>query len=79
MRRLTLLLLLVAFGAVAPAAQAATCLTPRTMPLADVATDSSAPAGFEAHGLTVSRGKTIDTFPVTVLGVLDDGIGPDTT
>ena len=75
MRRLTLLLLLVAFGAVAPAAQAATCLTPRTMSLADVATDSSAPAGFEAHGLTVSRGKTIDTFPVTVLGVLKDGIG----
>jgi hypothetical protein len=76
MRRLTLLLLLSAIGALAPtAAQAATCLTSRTMPLTEVATDSSAPAGFEAHGLTVSRGKTIDTFPVTVLGVLKDGVG----
>jgi hypothetical protein len=75
MRRLLLLLLLLAIGAVAPtAAQAATCLDGTTMPLDEVATASAAPAGFEAHGLTVSRGKTIDKFPVTVLGVLDDGV-----
>jgi hypothetical protein len=75
MRRLILLLLLLAIGALAPtAAQAAPCLTPR-MPLDEVATDSSAPGGFEAHGLTVSRGKHIEEFPVTVLGVLKDGVG----
>src|SRR3954453_18390101 len=76
MRRLTLLLLLLAIGAVVPtAAQAATCLDGTTMPLDEVVTDSAPAAGFEAHGLTVSRGKTIDTFPVTVLGVLKDGVG----
>ncbi len=32
--------------------------------------------GLRSHtDSTVSRGKTIDTFPVTVLGVLKDGIG----
>jgi hypothetical protein len=70
-----LLLLLLAIVAVAPTpAQAATCLDGTTMPLSEVVTDSAPAAGFEAHGLTVSRGKTIDTFPVTVLGVLDDGV-----
>src|SRR3954451_10657145 len=78
MRRLTLLLLLAALGAAAPSAGAATSSCLSTMPLTDVraASDPVAhPSGFEAHGLTVSRGKTIETFPVTILGVLDDGVG----
>jgi hypothetical protein len=77
MRRLTLLLVLAAFGAAAPSAQAAASSCLNTMPLTEVASASDPVAhsdGFEAHGLSVSRGKQIDEFPVTVLGVLDDGV-----
>jgi hypothetical protein len=78
MRRLLLLLLLLAIGTVAPTvAQAATCLDGTTMPLDEVATatdPATVPDGFEAHGLTVSRGKDPEQFDVTVLGVLDDGV-----
>ncbi len=77
MRRLTLALLLLAMGIAVPSAHAApaavTCPTP--MALSDVATQANTPAGFEATGKTVSRGDAIDTFNVTVLGVLKDGIG----
>jgi hypothetical protein len=73
MRRLSLLLLLVLTGALAPsAAQAAPCLD--TMPLGDVARESGDEDGFPASGLTVSRGTTPEPFDVTVLGVLDDGV-----
>src|SRR6185436_17561909 len=75
MRRLTLLLLLFAAGAFAPAAQAAPCFT--TMSVGAVRTATAGATHFEATGKTVSNGKTIDTFPVTILGVLDDGIGVD--
>jgi len=75
MRRLTLLLLLLAMAAVAPSAHAAAVTCPTPMALSDVAAQSNNPAGFEATGKTVSRSNTIDTFKVTVLGVLDDGVG----
>jgi hypothetical protein len=75
MRRLTLLLLLVAFGAFAPAAHAAPCFP--TLSVDDVRTATADAAHFEAHGKTVSSGKTIDDFDVTILGVLDDGVGID--
>jgi hypothetical protein len=44
------------------------------MPIADVIAQSGDADGFEATAKTVSRGNTIDEFPVTVLGVLKDGI-----
>jgi hypothetical protein len=75
MRRLTLLLLLVAFGALAPAAHAAPCFT--TMSVDAVRTATANGAHFEAHGKTVSSGKTIDDFDITILGVLDDGVAID--
>ena len=64
-----------ALGAVAPAAQADTCLTPRIDAAHSGGDDVDGAEGFEAHRMTVSRGKTIDRFHVTVLGVLKDGIG----
>jgi hypothetical protein len=77
MRRLTLALLLLAMGVAVPSAQAdpvpVTCPTP--MDLTQVTTDANAPDGFEATGRTVSRGNTVEEFPVTVLGVLKDGVG----
>src|ERR1044072_4294297 len=75
MRRLTLLLLLLAIGVVSPAAAHADpveCPTP--MSIADVIAQSGDLHGFEATAKTVSRGNKIDEFPVTVLGVLKDGI-----
>jgi hypothetical protein len=73
---LSLALVLLLLGALAPSAQADTCLT-NIMPLDEVATASSAPGGLDAHGLTVARGITPETFDVKVLGVLKDGIAPD--
>jgi hypothetical protein len=75
MRRLTLLLLLVAFGALAPAAHAAACFP--TMSVDAVRAATANDTHFEATGKTVSSGKTIDDFPVTILGVLDDGVAID--
>ncbi len=72
MRRLTVVLLLFAAGAFAPAAQAAPCFTTMSVDAVRSATDG---ATFEATGKTVSSGNSIDDFPVTILGVLDDGIG----
>ena len=75
MRRLMLLLLLLAIGAVVPpAAHAAPVLCPTPMPLADVKAALDATGPFEATGKTVSHGNAIDQFPVTVLGVLKDGV-----
>src|SRR4051812_14310806 len=74
MRRLSLLLLLVAFGAFAPAAHAA-CFP--TMSVNDVRAKLAATGPFEAGGKTVSSGKKIDDFPITILGVLDDGVAID--
>src|SRR4051794_19729595 len=74
MRRLTLVLLLAAAGAFAPAAQAAPCFSTMSVDAVRTATNG---ATFEATGKTVSSGNTIDDFPVTILGVLDDGIGID--
>src|SRR5215212_8675403 len=78
MRRLSFVLLLLVIGALAPAAQAAPPepVCPTTMPVSEIAQQSSAPAGFHATGWTVSRGITPEEFGVTVLGVLDDGVAP---
>jgi hypothetical protein len=75
MRRLTLLLVLVACGAFAPAAHAAACFP--TMSVAAVRDATDAGAHLEATGKTVSSGKKIDEFPVRILGVLDDGVAID--
>jgi hypothetical protein len=75
MRRLSVVLLLLSIGALAPsAAQAASCVTGNVMPIDEVIDESSAPEGFHAEGLTVARGDDPKPFDVTVLGVLDDGV-----
>jgi hypothetical protein len=75
MRRLSVVLLMLLIGALAPsAAQAASCLTSNVMPIDDVIAESAAPEGFQAEGLTVARGDDPKPFDVTVLGVLDDGV-----
>ena len=81
MRRFTVVLVLALMAAAASGAgeaRAASCLdtTPGIMPVSEVAALSSGPGGLAAHGLTVSRGTTVEQFDVTVLGVLDDGIAP---
>jgi hypothetical protein len=72
MRRLSLALLLLLIGALAPsAAQAAPpAVCPTVKPTDELVVDS------HATGWTVERGNTIDSFEVTVLGVLEDGIAP---
>jgi SpoIVB peptidase S55 len=76
MRWVSLAVLFGLIGALAPgAAQAASCLT-NIMPVDEVATAASAPAGLDARGLTVARGTTPESFDVKVLGVLQDGIAP---
>src|SRR5919109_537522 len=71
MRRTSLALLLLLIGAFAPAAQAAPpAVCPTVEPADELAVDS------HATGWTVERGNTIDSFEVTVLGVLEDGIAP---
>ena len=77
MRRLSFVLVLLVIGALAPAAQAAPpAVCPTTMPVDEIALQSSAPAGFHATGWTVSRGIEPEQFDVTVLGVLKDGVAP---
>jgi SpoIVB peptidase S55 len=77
MRRLSAVLGLLLFGALAPAAVAApppaVCPT-LTMPIADVIAQSAGTASFHATGWTVSDGTEPEEFDVTVVGVLDDGI-----
>ena len=78
MRRLSAVLGLLLFGALAPAAVAAppaVCPTPATtMSIDEVRTLSDGPTGFHATGWTVSRGIEPEAFDVQVLGVLDDGV-----
>jgi hypothetical protein len=75
MRRLSVVLLLLLIGALAPAAQAAPPVEcPTVMPIGEVTDASGAPDGFDATGWTVSRGIEPEEFGVKVLGVLDDGV-----
>jgi hypothetical protein len=78
MRRLSAVLGLLLFGALAPTAVAApppaACPTV-SMSIGDVKTASAGPTGFDATGWTVSRGTEPEEFGVKVLGVLDDGVG----
>jgi SpoIVB peptidase S55 len=77
MRRLSAVLGLLLFGALAPAAVAApppaVCPTD-TMSIDAVRTASAGPTGFHATGWTVSRGTEPEEFDVQVLGVLNDGV-----
>ena len=77
MRRLSAVLGLLLFGALAPAAVAApppaVCPTV-SMPLQTVIDQSEGPLSFHATGWTVSDGTEPEPFDVTVVGVLDDGV-----
>jgi hypothetical protein len=78
MRRLSAVLGLLLFGALAPSATAApapACPTPATtMSIAAVKAASAGPTGFHATGWTVSRGNEPQAFDVQVLGALDGGV-----
>jgi hypothetical protein len=77
MRRLSAVLGLLLFGALAPAAAAApppaVCPTV-SMPIQDVIDQTEGTDTFHATGWTVSSGTEPEEFDVTVLGVLDDGV-----
>src|SRR5215208_8067626 len=76
MRRLSAVLGLLLFGALAPAAVSAppaVCPTV-TMPIEGVIQQSEGPTSFHATGWTVSDGTEPEAFDVTVLGVLEDGV-----
>lgn len=76
MRRLSAVLGLLVFGALAPAAVAAppaVCPTV-TMPIEEVTDQTEGTATFDATGWTVSSGTEPEEFDVTVVGVLENGV-----
>jgi hypothetical protein len=73
----TTALTLVSLGTSAPATSAADSACPAAIPVSEVAAAAAAPGGMSVTGLTVSQGTTPEAFSGKVLGVLEDGIGPD--
>jgi hypothetical protein len=70
----TLVMLLACAAALAALARSATAAAPGECP--EILPTSSVTAGMTGEGWTVSTGTVPETFDVTVLGVLKNGVGP---